>query len=332
MLMGPYQYRCLDESILLPFLKKYVFSVLHRCIPYGVPANYLTLVSIIVIWSCFLYFIGVNTPDDADIIIVFFAITIYVIFDHFDGLQAKKTGTGSPLGEILDHYSDVFNGSIILYLFFRILQIELGWIFYLVIWANLVAFTVTYLEQSIRKELYFGKIGSLEGVILILIILGSLMTSQGKYFWLKYTMFDVPLHTFLVIGLILGVIFTVAGSIRRLQHLPKTLIHYFLTGALLCLICFYYQISWYISFLVINVYSADLILKSMKFHLLDAENPKPDLIVYMLFLFLIFQQFFEYEIQIGFLVYGLAVTTKVVWEIGQIFFKLRTYWFWWNMH
>ena len=92
MLMGPYQYRCVDESILLPFLKKYVFSVLHRCIPYGVPANYLTLVSIIVIWSCFLYLIGVNTPDDADIIIVFFAITIYVIFDHFDGLQAKKLG------------------------------------------------------------------------------------------------------------------------------------------------------------------------------------------------------------------------------------------------
>ena len=330
--MSPYQYRCIDESILLPFLKKYVFSVLHRCIPYGVPANYLTLVSIIVIWSCFLYLIGVNTPDDTDIIIVFFAITIYVIFDHFDGLQAKKTGTGSPLGEILDHYSDVFNGSIILYLFFRILQIELDWIFYLVIWANLVAFTVTYLEQSIRKELCFGKIGSLEGVLLILFILGSLMTSQGKYFWLKNKLFDIPLHVLLVIGLILGVIFTVAGSIRRLQHIPKTFIHYFITGASLCFICFYYQINWYISFLVINVYSADLILKSMKFHLLDAEIPKPDLIVYMLFLFLIFQHIFEYEIQIGFLVYGLAVTTKVLWEICQIFYKLRTYWIWWNMH
>ena len=330
--MSPYQYRCIDESILLPFLKKYVFSVLHRCIPYGVPANYLTLVSIIVIWSCFLYLIGVNTPDDADIIIVFFAITIYVIFDHFDGLQAKKTGTGSPLGEILDHYSDVFNGSIILYLFFRILQIELDWIFYLVIWANLVAFTVTYLEQSIRKELYFGKIGSLEGVLLILFILGSLMTSQGKYFWLKNKLFDIPLHVLLVIGLILGVIFTVAGSIRRLQHIPKTFIHYFITGAFLCFICFYYQINWYISFLVINVYSADLILKSMKFHLLDAEIPKPDIIVYMLFLFLIFQHIFEYEIQIGFLVYGLAVTTKVLWEICQIFYKLRTYWIWWNMN
>ena len=90
--MSPYQYRCIDKSILLPFLKKYVFSVIHRSIPYGVPANYLTLVSIIVIWSCFLYLIGVKTPDDADTIIVFFAITIYVIFDHLDGLQAKKLG------------------------------------------------------------------------------------------------------------------------------------------------------------------------------------------------------------------------------------------------
>ena len=330
--MSHYQYRCTDESILLPFLKKYVFSVLHRYIPYGVPANYLTLVSIIVIWSCFLYLIGVDTPDDTDIIIVFFAITIYVIFDHFDGLQAKKTGTGSPLGEILDHYSDVFNGSIILYLFFRILQIELGWIFYLVIWANLVAFTVTYLEQSIRKELYFGKIGSLEGVLLILFILGSLMTSHGKYFWLKNKLFDIPLHFLLVIGLILGVIFTVTGSIRRLQHIPKTFIHYFITGASLCFICFYYQINWYISFLVINVYSAEFILKSMKFHLLHADIPKPDLIVYMLFLFLIFQHIFEYEIQIVFIVYGLSVTTKIVWEIYQIFYELRSYWIWWNSH
>ena len=330
--MSHYQYRCTDESILLPFLKKYVFSVLHRYIPYGVPANYLTLVSIIVIWSCFLYLIGVDTPDDTDIIIVFFAITIYVIFDHFDGLQAKKTGTGSPLGEILDHYSDVFNGSIILYLFFRILQIELGWIFYLVIWANLVAFTVTYLEQSIRKELYFGKMGSLEGILLILFILGSLMTSHGKYFWLKNKLFDIPLHFLLVIGLILGVIFTVTGSIRRLQHIPKSFIHYFITGASLCFVCFYYQINWYISFLVINVYSAEFILKSMKFHLLHADIPKPDLIVYMLFLFLIFQHIFEYEIQVVFIVYGLSVTTKIVWEIYQIFYELRSFWIWWNSH
>ncbi len=332
MVLSNYQYRCVDESILLPFLKKYVFTVLHRYIPYGVPANYLTLVSIIVIWSCFLYFIGVKNTDDTDTIIVIFAITIYVIFDHFDGLQAKQTGTGSALGEILDHYSDVFNGSIILYLFFRILQIELGGIFYLVIWTNLVAFSVTYLEQSIRRELYFGKIGSLEGLFLVLIILGSLISSQGKYFWLKKTFFDVPLYVFLVIVLIFGVVFTVAGSIRRLQHIPISFIQYFITGSLVCFICFNYQISWYISFLVINVYSADFILKSMKFHLIDAKIPKPDLIIYLLFIFIIFQHFFKYNIQMGFLAYGFLISIILICEIIKIFFKLRTYWVWWNVH
>ena len=330
--MSPYKYRCLDESIMLPFLNKNVFSVLHRHIPYGVPANYLTLVSIVVIWSCFLYFIGIDTPNDTEISIAFFVIIIYVLFDHFDGLQANISGTGSPLGEFLDHYSDVFNGSIIIYLFFRILQIELDWIFYLAIWSNLVAFTVTYLEQSIKKELYFGKIGSLEGVVIILLILLSFLTSQGKRFWLEYTIMDMPVYAFLLLGLILGVIYTVAGSIKRLQHIPKSFIHYLLMGSILLFLCIYYQISWYVAFLAIKVYSSDFILKSMKSHLLDTEIPKPDLFIYVLFLFLIFQSFFKYEQQICIMVYGLFVAARILWEMIQIFSKFSNYWKWWNLN
>jgi len=40
--MKTYRYACTDESILLPYLKKYIFEVLHRIVPYGVPANYIT--------------------------------------------------------------------------------------------------------------------------------------------------------------------------------------------------------------------------------------------------------------------------------------------------
>ena len=330
--MSPYQYNCTDDSILLPFLKNNFFALLHRGIPYGVPANYLTLVSIIVIWSCFFYFIGIETPNNTDIIITFFAIMIYVIFDHFDGLQAKITNTGSPLGEILDHYSDVFNGSLIIYILFRILQIELDWIFYLSIWGNLIAFTLTYLEQNIKKELYFGKLGSLEGLVLIQIIILSFMTSQGKIFWLGYTINDIQVHNFLLLGLILGVLYTVANSIKRLQQIPKSFIHYIVNGSILIFLCVFYQINWYFSFLVINVYSADLILKSMNSHLLDAEDPKPDLIVYVLYLFLFFQLFFEYELYFCFQAYGMIVMAKILWNLFHIFYKLRNYWVWWNLN
>ena len=140
--MSYYQYNCQDDSILLTLLKKYFFSVLHRLIPYGIPANFLTFLSILVVWSCFAYFISIDSINKKDIIIAILTIISYVIFDHFDGLQAKLTSTGSPLGELLDHYSDVFNGSIIIYIFFKTLQIELDWLFYLTIWFNLIAFSI----------------------------------------------------------------------------------------------------------------------------------------------------------------------------------------------
>jgi len=61
----------------------------------------------------------------------------------------------------------------------------------------------------------------------------------------------------------------------------------------------------------------------MKSHLLDAESPKPDFIVYILFLFLIYLSFFEYEQQIGFLVYGLVVTAENHLEHGTNLFQIQ---------
>ena len=69
----------------------------------------------------------------------------------------------------------------------------------------------------------------------------------------------------------------------------------------------------------------------MKFNLLDAEIPKPDPLVYLLFLALIFQYFFEYEVQISFQIYGFVIATKLVWQLSQIFYKLKAFWVWWNL-
>ena len=155
-MMKPYRYKCVDESILLPYLKKYFFSILHRGVPYGVPANFLTLISIIIMWATFSYFVNMEKINSLAVLVAIISILLYVIFDHFDGMQAKASQTSSPFGEILDHFSDVFNGAIVVYLCFRVLQVELDWIFHTVIWFNYLAFAVTYLEQNIRKELFFG--------------------------------------------------------------------------------------------------------------------------------------------------------------------------------
>ena len=329
--MVSYQYKCVDESILLPFLKKYVFKVLHSYIPNGIPANYLTLISIFVIWSCFIHFLRTEFIIDSDIIIAFFSIMIYVIFDHFDGLQAKITSTSSPLGEILDHYSDVFNGSIIIYLLFRILEIELGWIFYLAVWFNLIAFTITYLEQSILKELYFGKIGSLEGIVIILFILLSLLTYPGKDFWLRYDIMNIPINLFLLGGLIIGVLYTVFCSIKRLKFIPISFFIYILTGTILFFVCINLNLSWYMKFLLINLYSADFILKSMKCHLVDNYSPRPDIIIYILFLIIFIEPFPANEYQIHFVIYILFISASILLNFIKIFREFKQFWKWWNI-
>jgi len=328
--MISYQYNCQDDSILLPFLKRNVFSVLHRLVPFGIPANFLTLISILVVWSCFIHFIRIEIPDNVDIIIAIFSIIIYVIFDHFDGLQAKITSTGSPLGELLDHFSDVLNGSIIIYIFFRILQIELDWLFYLAVWANLIAFSVTYLEQCFLKKLYFGKIGSLEGVILIILILCSILTTEGKIFWNSFYILDLPVYIFLVLVFISGVIYTVISSLRRLKYVPKSFIHFLLTGSILLYFCSNNQISWYLIFFVVNAYSADFILKSMKSHLLNTAYPKPDKLIYILLFFNFFETYFYFQHEMVYLCYGLLITARITWKMIEIFTEFKRYWIWWN--
>ena len=178
-----YRYNCVDESVLLPILKKHVFIPLHRWIPYWVPANYLTLVSIVMMWGIFLYFTTVELSSRLEIGAAVLVITAYVIFDHFDGLQAKLTQTSSPLGEWLDHFSDVFNGAIVVYLGFKCLHLPLDGLFLVLAWLNFLAFAATYVEQRIRKELYFGKVGSLEGVVLMILVLVLCISENGRALW-----------------------------------------------------------------------------------------------------------------------------------------------------
>ena len=222
------------------------------------------------------------------------------------------------------------NGSIIIYIFFRILQIELDWLFYLAVWANLIAFSVTYLEQCLLKKLYFGKIGSLEGVILILLILFSFLTIQGKIFWLKFTVMGFPVYIILVFVLISGVIYTVFSSLMRIKYIPTSFIHFIFAGSILYSFTINNKISWFLIFWVINAYAADFILKSMKAHLLNYDHPKPDMLIYILFIYHFFEKYFYFEHMYVFFGYGLLITAKIIWNLIKIFYEFKRYWIWWN--
>ena len=323
-----YRYNCVDESVLLPILKKHVFIPLHRWIPDWVPANYLTLVSIVMMWGIFFYFTTVDLPSGVEIGTAVLVITAYVIFDHFDGLQAKRTQTSSPLGEWLDHFSDVFNGAIVVYLGFKCLHLPLDGLFLVLTWLNFLAFAATYVEQRIRKELYFGKVGSLEGVVLMILVFALCISENGRALW--HFELGWPLYHYLLASFALGCVGTIFTCLQRIGRIPREFLVFGVGGSLLVVLGIYLNLpsSWL--FCAITIYSSEFILRNMAQHLAGQEGPAIDLVVFGLLVGLVGWYWLSWNPIPLLMLFNLGLGLSMLMCCRRLFVQWRRHWLWWN--
>ena len=184
--IADYKYNCIDKSILLPYFKKYYVSLFFKVVPFWLTANFITLISTFFIFALLVIaLLSENLTTVSNTLAIIFCLHTYIVGDHLDGMQAKHTKTSSPLGEFLDHYLDVFNGAIILYVFVIYLESIPPLIFYFFVYLNSIAFAVTLYEELERNELYFGVLGTLEGVILLIIFFITWLIPTTKAFWVS---------------------------------------------------------------------------------------------------------------------------------------------------
>ena len=331
--MNNYNYNCKDHSLLLPYLNKYIFRIIHKIVPYQLPANLLTIFSIIIMNLVFIYYIFFETSNKYSTLFATFCIITYVILDHLDGLQAKITKTSSALGEFLDHYSDVYNSAIIIYLLFTTLKINLDFYFFLILWFNFVAFAIVYVEQRETNQLIFEKFGSLEGVIIVIVIMTLCLSERFLNFWSSVFIFSQPNYIILVIGFILGSLSTSARSLLRIGKIPIDFILFLILGSSITIFCTLSTFSWYLSFIIITLYSSYYILRSMCCHLIGYTKKYPDLLIILVYLFiylLYYSGINNIEISIIIWCYSLILFIKILVSVINIFYHLRSKWVWIN--
>lgn len=107
--MENYSYSAEDKSLLTPLLYKYFVFPLVRILPESVPANIITIFSNgLVVLAFFIAYI--NYLHDAYKFLWLIPILCwsYIVGDCSDGIQARRTKTGSSLGEYFDHFLDSF--------------------------------------------------------------------------------------------------------------------------------------------------------------------------------------------------------------------------------
>ncbi len=163
-----------DRSILLPHVTRFIVQPLERRIPRTVSANALTLSSLTCAASGFAIAL-LTTPSRLSLFVVALLFTGYTLLDNLDGPHARALGTSSPLGEFLDHWLDSLNG----------LFVFVGTVYALgvtdrrtlsIVALMVASVSLTFWEQRVTGRMYMGRVGTLEGLAMVLALLFATAT------------------------------------------------------------------------------------------------------------------------------------------------------------
>ncbi len=331
----PYRYSCIDKSILLPIYKKYYVAMYFRFIPGWLTANAITIISTgFVAAMASVVFLFERTGSPLHALIFAFCLHTYLLGDHLDGMQAKESGTSSPLGEFLDHYLDVYNGAIVLLTIIVFLGPVPNEVFLVLMVLNCIAFAATMVEELECKELIFGYLGTLEGVLFITFFFISWSFAPIREFWQAKLLWGYPVYWLILIGLGLGYLGTVVDIVVRIGRIPKPFVVF-----VACCICYaflmwHHSIGLYLSWLVLLLFSGDYIARVMRSYLSSEQHKYPDVIsITSVVLVSIVDivgwlgtdiSLFYFRILLIWLI------LKVVYTFTQTVYRFRKHWHWKN--
>jgi len=322
-----YHYRVHDNSIITPVFKKWVVTPLFRFVPWWIPANIITIFSNAFMYVA-LYLAFAEYPGRSlRFVLIALLVLGYAIGDHLDGMQAKRTGTSSALGELCDHYLDIFNNGILIYIFCLSFHITNPLLVAFFLMAGYLPHAVIFYEQFSTKWLHFEKMGSLEAVLILSAFL-MISAIEPVYQLALTSLFDgFSVAEILFILSSLGGLITFLQIIRRAKVTDAGFWAFcaFLT-AVACMATFF--LSPAAIFYVITTYSGLYIGNLQRGHLADSKKRIPDIIVPLLMVMAFSFEFCRHPYFLWAIYLYLACHT--LWIAGNAFYSLRGFWVWKN--
>jgi ethanolaminephosphotransferase len=298
-----------------------------RFMPWAVPANFVTLASNGLVYVSLWLSMSPQYPEPANRIVVAALLLLYLIGDHLDGMQAKRTGTGSALGEFCDHYLDAFNNGVILFTLITLFDIRDPRITAIALAASYLAHASVFYEQFKTGWITFERVGSLEGVLITAVVI--LLTTVGSLHDLfgMALIHDLLISEVLILLAAFGAITTFIRTIRRTPHVRWPFWVFcgtFVTLAAVSSLMF----PAFETFLIITLYASLYVGKVMRGHLADGkERPADWLTVVLLPL-----PYVVNSVKPGVLfpIIIVALAAQVIWLIIRVFSALQSCWLWSN--
>jgi phosphatidylglycerophosphate synthase len=140
----------------------------------------------------------------------------FLCLDNLDGPQARRTGGGTPLGEMLDHWLDALSGGLIFAAALRALEVSgpLAWL--LMALAGL-SYTATYWELRISGRMVLAEVGNTEGLLAVsaLCLAGAAFGPQALR---GVALFGVTLTGAYVATTVATTVYTIVMPLLRVRY------------------------------------------------------------------------------------------------------------------
>ncbi|MDQ8153461.1 MAG: CDP-alcohol phosphatidyltransferase family protein [Gemmatimonadota bacterium] len=269
-------YRFTDRSLLRPWLTRVWFERLFPLLPRWLAANIVTVLSTGVLLSVLLAsFVADQIGAAGYALLQLVALQLYVAGDHLDGMQAKASGTTSPLGDFLDHHCDLWAGCVLCFGFWSLTGGPL-WELFVLTGLMILGFAITYVERAERRALHFTSWGTLEAIAIVTAFYLAWCFGPVRA-WFQQTTAGIPRHMFVAaIGVVMcvGVIVVIA---RRLARLPVPLLLFAsMLIALAVWIVRHPALPPLAGWLLVGLAGAEYVARVMQAHTTTRPRPWPD--------------------------------------------------------
>jgi len=325
-----YSYSANDESLLTPVLYKYFVDPFVKILPYRLPANFITLISFSFIVIAFAIAVRGYWVHRYDFWRLIPLLTlIYLIGDCADGKQARRTGTGSPLGEYFDHFLDCFVTGLlmgILMISFQVTKPAIITIGFFNLYTGQIG---SFWERYKRRVMCFGKLSTSEGILAIgltswLMSIPPIHTAADTVLFLDITGGEV-----LIISIMTGTAISAIHSLIRTQEISFRLIAHFVLSLTITYTAAYLYGKHnmvYIT-LVVSCYNVFFLASLLAATNLERRECLPDIIVplsFVLFFLLPAYTLLIQSLQIAYLAIRIGIKFITFVRIN------RQYWYWIN--
>ncbi len=326
--MRPYQYRCKDFSLVTPSFKRWIITPLIKFVPWAIPANIITLVSNGFVYVSLYLALNPELFGKANPLLIAVSLILYLIGDHLDGMQAKRTGTGSALGEFCDHYLDAFNNGVIMFTMITVFGISHKAVIAAVIIISYWAHMAVFYEQFKTGWLTFEPVGSLEGVLLsaLLIAFSSVPTVNSTFSYILFENYSF-IETLIILSSLGGLI-TFIKTWKRTPDVTADFWFFTLLMTVVGILALPFFTSFQL-FVLLTLYASLYIGKVMYGHLIDGVERSTDFVSPVGLLLLFVPGFTYGDYLFTMLTAYLSVSICIL--IVKTFSVLKVYWVWLNL-